>query len=243
MTSSINSVSTTQSTSSSSSTSSNLTSSTSSTTSSTSSDLSSTLSNEAVFLKLLVTQLQNQDPLSPTDTSQFTQQLVEYAQVEQQIKTNTKLDTLVSQGNTTQTAAALSFIGMEVQVSGDTTNYDGSTPLEFAYTLSSAASSITATITDSSGSTVDTLTLSTTSGSHTVTWDGTSSSGSSVSSGAYTVSISATNASGSSMDVSESVYGKVTAIESQNSTTSLLLGDVSVDLSNVIGAAPASSTA
>src|SRR6202041_3271697 len=70
------------------------------------------------FLQLLTTQLQNQDPLSPMDTSQFTQQLVEYSQVEQQIDSNTNLQTLISQGTSQSAAYATSYLGKTVTVSG-----------------------------------------------------------------------------------------------------------------------------
>src|SRR5471030_2385296 len=71
-------------------------------------------SNFTTFLQLLTTQLQNQDPLSPMDTNQFTQQLVQFAGVEQQMKTNTDLDQLVSLNKTSQATAALSFVGKQV---------------------------------------------------------------------------------------------------------------------------------
>ncbi|MGC1466407.1 MAG: flagellar hook capping FlgD N-terminal domain-containing protein, partial [Pseudolabrys sp.] len=68
-------------------------------------------SNFTEFLQLLTTQLQNQNPLDPLDTNQFTQQLVQFAQVEQQMNTNTQLQTLVSLQQTAQSTAALSYVG------------------------------------------------------------------------------------------------------------------------------------
>ena len=75
-------------------------------------------SNFDTFLQLLTTQLQHQDPLDPMDTSQFTQQLVEYSQVEQQIDSNTNLQTLISQGTSQSAAYATSYLGKTVTVSG-----------------------------------------------------------------------------------------------------------------------------
>src|ERR1700757_5369758 len=72
------------------------------------------------FLQLLTTQLQNQNPLDPLDTNQFTQQLVEFASVEQQINMNTNLQTLVSLQQTEQSTEALKFVGQTVTVSGST---------------------------------------------------------------------------------------------------------------------------
>src|SRR5471032_2242493 len=93
--------------------------------SSSSSSLSSTTGdtlagNFQTFLTLLTTQLQNQNPLDPLDTNQFTQQLVEFASVEQQLKTNDQLTTLVSLQQTTEATQALGFVGKTAVVSGNT---------------------------------------------------------------------------------------------------------------------------
>src|ERR1700704_3917573 len=78
-------------------------------------------SNFTTFLQLLTTQLRNQNPLDPMDTNQFTQQLVQFAQVEQQLKSNDQLATLVSLQQTAQQTQALSFVGKTVGVDGATT--------------------------------------------------------------------------------------------------------------------------
>jgi flagellar basal-body rod modification protein FlgD len=76
--------------------------------------------NFTTFLQLLTTQLQNQNPLDPLDTNQFTQQLVEFAQVEQQLKSNDQLSTLVSLQQTAQASSALNLVGATVVVNGQT---------------------------------------------------------------------------------------------------------------------------
>src|SRR5579884_3630424 len=73
-------------------------------------------SNFSTFLTLLTTQLKNQDPTSPMDSNQFTQQLVMYSQVEQQINTNDNLKTLISQGTTNASAMAATYLGKKVSV-------------------------------------------------------------------------------------------------------------------------------
>src|SRR3954452_2810695 len=87
------------------------------------------------FLKLLTTQLQNQDPMSPMDSSQFTNQLVQYSQVEQQIGQNDKLEKLVKMQSNNQTQASLGFIGLDVEATGSAFTYDGSSPAKMSYTL------------------------------------------------------------------------------------------------------------
>src|SRR5919109_4793721 len=68
------------------------------------------------FLLLLTKQLQNQDPLNPMDTAQFTQQLIGFSQVEQQIASNKSLEKLISLQSSTNAFNAVSFLGNEVAV-------------------------------------------------------------------------------------------------------------------------------
>src|SRR3954462_10677551 len=78
--------------------------------------------NFQTFLTILTTQLQNQNPLDPLDTNQFTQQLVQFAGVEQQLKTNDQLTKLIAAQQSTQSTQALQFVGKTAVVDGDTTN-------------------------------------------------------------------------------------------------------------------------
>lgn len=66
------------------------------------------------FLNLLTTQLQNQDPLNPMDSNEFTNQIVQFSQVEQAINTNQKLDSLVSLQLASISGAALNYVGMDI---------------------------------------------------------------------------------------------------------------------------------
>src|SRR5437868_8840841 len=91
-----------------------------SSTSSTGIDKNTLAGNFQTFLTLLTTQLKNQNPLDPLDTNQFTQQLVEFAGVEQQLKTNDDLTSLISLQQTAQSTQALTFVGKTAVVSGDT---------------------------------------------------------------------------------------------------------------------------
>src|SRR5207344_2660086 len=84
-------------------------------------------SNFTTFLQLLTTQLKNQDPLSPLDTNQFTQQLVEFAQVEQQMKSNDQLTSLVSLEKSAVASTALAYVGATVVVDGATGQLSNST--------------------------------------------------------------------------------------------------------------------
>src|SRR5436305_6938201 len=131
--------------------------------------------NFQTFLTLLTTQLKNQDPLSPLDTNQFTAQLVSFAQVEQQLKANTQLGTLVSLQQTAQNTAALNFVGQKVDVAGATAALTNGT----ATWQMSVPKPATATITikSSTGQQVFSGNYSVNAGTQPFVWDGKDSSG------------------------------------------------------------------
>src|SRR6201988_4033736 len=80
------------------------------------------------FLQLLTTQLQNQDPLSPLDTNQFTQQLVEFASVQQQVDMNTNMQTLISLQQSSEASSAMQMVGANVTLNGTTASLTSSSP-------------------------------------------------------------------------------------------------------------------
>ena len=127
-------------------------------------------SNFTTFLQLLTTQLQNQDPLSPMDTNQFTQQLVEFAQVEQQMKSNDQLTSLVSLQTSAQASQALAYVGSTVVVDGSSAQMTNS-QAKWSLNVSKPATA-TITITDSSGQTVYTGKSAVQPGGQIFTWNG-----------------------------------------------------------------------
>src|SRR5580658_3835046 len=142
------------------------------------------------FLQLLTTQLQNQNPLSPLDTNQFTQQLVEFAGVQQQINTNDSLATLVSLQQTAQSSQALEFVGKTAVVKGSTTTLTSS---EAAWGLNvPSASTVTINITNSAGATVYSNSFIANAGNNqTFTWNGLGTDGTQQPDGNYTLSATA----------------------------------------------------
>jgi flagellar basal-body rod modification protein FlgD len=183
---------------------------------------------------LLTTQLQHQDPLNPTDSSQFTSQLIQLSSVEQQEKTNSQLSDI---------ASALSTVGLSTGVAylDKTVVYNGSSaPLQngsanWSYSLNSAADSVKLTVTNSSGQVVYSGYGDTSAGGHSFSWNGTDSNGNQYTDGNYTLNVSALDSSGNT--ISSSVYGsgKVTGIDSSSGSPVLLVGNASVQLSDVIG--------
>jgi len=150
--------------------------------------------NFQTFLTLLTTQLKNQNPLDPLDTNQFTAQLVQFAQVEQQLKSNDQLATLVSLQQTAQATAALNFVGETVGVAGATAPLShGSATWNLNVPKPATGTVI---ITSAAGQTVYSGTYSMSAGTQPFAWDGKDASGLQWPDGNYTISVTAQDANG-----------------------------------------------
>lgn len=166
------------------------------------------------FLRLLTTQLQNQDPLSPMDPNQMTEQLVAFSQVEQQIKTNDQLESLLAFQTLNLTAVGLSFIGKNVEITDDEFTMDGTHGANMSYVMPEGATKGTVTITDSTGKTVYTTEANLASGTHKIEWDGKDTNGIAVPAGTYTLKVSAMDENDKSYNLTTFVPGFVEGIES-----------------------------
>ncbi len=186
------------------------------------------------FLTMLTTQLKNQDPMSPMNSSQFTNQLVQFASVEQQINTNTNLATLINLQSTDQQAAAINYVGKTVESSGSTLALQNG-KADFSYTLPSQASQVTISIQDASGQTVATVPApSLAAGTTQVAWNGTGLNGSTLPDGQYTLSIAATDTNQQPLTATTNVYGTVTGVTSNSTNgTELSMGSAAIPLSSV----------
>ena len=163
------------------------------------------------FLQLLTTQLKNQNPLDPLDTNQFTQQLVQFAQVEQQLKSNDQLATLVSLQKTAQSTAALGFVGQKVLVDGATASLvDGSA--NWSLNVPKPAV-VTINIRSSTGQTVFTGSYTMSAGVNDFAWDGKSANGTQWPDGSYTMVVTAKDAGGQAVAVPTEVEGMVNSAD------------------------------
>jgi flagellar basal-body rod modification protein FlgD len=168
-------------------------------------------SNFTTFLQLLTTQLKNQNPLDPLDTNQFTQQLVQFAQVEQQMKSNDQLSSLVSLEKSAQASTALAYVGATVVVDGSTAALtNGSATWNLNVTKPSTA---TITISDSTGQNVFTGTAGVNPGTQTFTWNGRGNDGRIWPSGNYTLTATAVDASNQSVAISTEVQAVVDSVD------------------------------
>ncbi|MGQ9365331.1 flagellar hook assembly protein FlgD [Azospirillum sp. ST 5-10] len=143
------------------------------------------------FLRLLTTQMQNQDPLKPMDTNEMTNQLVQFANVEQNIATNSRLDKLLKSQQTAATASGLSYLGKVVEYEGDTFPYiSGMETAELSYELDHAAKEVRVDILDSAGRIVRSFNGGTDAGKpNTVTWDFKDDRGNAVQPGNYRINV------------------------------------------------------
>ena len=168
--------------------------------------------NFQTFLTLLTTQLQNQNPLDPLDTNQFTQQLVQFASVEQQLKTNDQLTTLVSLQQTAQSTQALGFVGKTAVVDGSTTAVKNGTA---TWELSVPSNSnVNVSITNSTGQTVFTGAYSVNAGNNQpFTWDGKGTDGTQWPDGQYKLTATGADASGNPVAISTQIQGVVDSVD------------------------------
>jgi flagellar basal-body rod modification protein FlgD len=188
------------------------------------------------FLKLLTTQLQYQDPLSPMDNSEFIAQLAQFSQVEQLQGVGSRLDTLlIAQASANQLNTA-SLVGREIRFRSDAITVTGTgAPTSFEVTLDAAATSGSAVITDSSGRTVRTIQLGLrNAGTSEVEWDGLDQNGKPVPAGDYVVTLSAAAADKSKVGTSLSVRGVVAGVTFENQAPELLVAGRQVKMSDVV---------
>jgi flagellar basal-body rod modification protein FlgD len=190
------------------------------------------------YLKILTTQLQNQDPTNATDPNQFTQELIEMEQVQSQITNNTDLQSLTNATTANGLATGVMYIGGYVRA--DTSSGEFSligSAAEIGYTLPEAATSTTINIEDSSGTVVATINGGTASGDNYVTWNGAETSGSTAPDGAYTFVVNALDSSGNAItSTNPTALFYVSGVQSNsNGTLTLDSGPLSLLSTDVTG--------
>jgi flagellar basal-body rod modification protein FlgD len=205
------------------------------TTTTTTSTASKTLAgNFQTFLTLLTTQLQNQDPTSPMDSNQFTQQLVMYSQVEQQIAGNEKLDSLIALSQNQTSNLAMSYLGKNIVLS-DGTGLMTDSKADWTYGLNNDASATTLTVKNSSGKVVYSKQMDATgntAGTHTFSWDGKDTNGDVLSDGLYTLVVSSTGSDGKAVTSSIASKAQVSGVDLSGTSPQLVIGTSEVPLSS-----------
>src|SRR4051812_32474151 len=188
----------------------------------TTSDTATLASNFTTFLTLLTTQLKNQNPLDPLDTNQFTQQLVQFAGVEQQMKMNSQMTSLINIEQAAQSTAAMAYLGATATVDGSTTKLAGG---KAAWTFNSDKPATgTISISDSTGNLAYSGTFTLNAGQQNFAWDGKGNNGTKWPDGAYKMTITAKDTSGNSVAVSTTVSGTVDSVDLTSTPPTLSIG-------------------
>jgi len=188
------------------------------------------------FLTLLTSQLQNQDPLEPMKSEQFTQQLVQFSQVEQQIETNDQLESLVSLSLAAQHGALVEYIGKSVEGSTARTRLtDGEATWQFE--LEDDPQSVSVAILDDRGRTVRSDAINGEAGANSFTWDGRDNQGNALPNGVYSISIAARGEDNLSVPVKVRASGTVDGVEVVDGVAQLLVNGAVLPLSNVTSVA------
>lgn len=194
------------------------------------------------FLSLLVTQLQNQDPLNPTDSTEFTAQLAQFSSLEQLHNINDNLKNMEQFQIAMTNSQAVSYIGKEITAQGNTVQLENGRPAECHFELEAPAALTAITVYDASGGFVrsfETGLLG--SGRQSAVWDGLDKNGNQSPPGLYRFEVQAVDANNESLNVTPLISSVVTGVSFKNQTASLITGlqtiaiDDVVDVSEVIG--------
>jgi flagellar basal-body rod modification protein FlgD len=188
-------------------------------------------SNFNQFLTLLTTQLKNQDPTAPTDTNQFTQELVQFTGVQQSVATNTNLTQLIQLQQGSQVLQSAQVVGHKATVSaGQIALQGGAGEIDFTTT---ASEPVQIAIVNSAGATLRDVTLTSQAGSNSWHWDGRDNAGNQLADGAYGVALETGTTNADATAVPFSVVGTATGLTNSANGLQLQLGALSVGLSNV----------
>ena len=185
------------------------------------------------FLSLLTTQLKNQNPLDPLDTNDFTQQLVQFTEVEQTIKQNDHLENLIKLSAANTITNLVGFLGREVTLAGDTAELKDGTA-SWNYEIHGAADTSTLSVLDANGVPVFTTSGSAPTGKTTFFWDGRTDAGTTAPDGKYTLAISAVDSSGTALNVTTETVGVVDGVDFSGDEPFLLIGGREVKLDEIL---------
>jgi flagellar basal-body rod modification protein FlgD len=185
------------------------------------------------FLKILMAQLQNQDPLKPMEGTEFTAQLAQFSSLEQLFTTNRHLESIKSGQDDSGRLDALNLIGKEVLTDGDRIALTEGTVAKAAFRIDKSAS-CTALITDGAGNTIRKIDLGTLEGGeHALLWDGRNNAGNLQEPGTYRFNITATDTAGDKVQVDQMVWGRVDRVSVEGQSPVAFVGEIPIDVSQI----------
>ena len=187
------------------------------------------------FLNLLVTQLQNQDPLNPTDSVEFTAQLAQFSSLEQLSNVNDNLEQLQNYQASINNSQAVSLIGKDITANGNSLQLTDGGPVGCDFSLDGSAAVVMVSIYDATGEFVKSFEgQDLAAGQHTLYWDGSDKDGNQVTDGTYTFEILAADAEGQNIKTTTLFSGTVDKVTFENNQAYLLSGYQKFALGDVI---------
>ena len=187
------------------------------------------------FLNLLITQLQNQDPLNPTDSTEFTAQLAQFSSLEQLGNVNTNLTEMKNFQASINNSQSVSLIGKTITANGDSIQLGDDRPVHCNFKLANNAAVVVASIYDSTGKFVaDFKTENLDAGQHSLLWDGTDNAGRLLPNGDFAFKIQAEDANGRDISATTFFSGTVESVTFENSTSYLISGNHKIALGDII---------
>ncbi len=197
-----------------------------------------------MFLKLMITQLKYQDPLSPQSNTEFTSQMAQFSSLEQLTNVNTNLASLSQINSSVANAQSLAMIGKEVKAAGNTVEVHNSSSSAITFSLPSDVGTSSIHITNSAGEVVATLNGGTlASGEHTVQWNAKDNAGNWLPDGTYTYAVDAKSVSGQTVDATTFMRGIVKSVSNDKGITYLQIGTGKVLTTDVMEVGQAAASA
>lgn len=187
------------------------------------------------FLKLLVTQLQNQDPLNPADSTEFISQLAQFSSLEQLTSVNENLKIVQLFDQSINNSQAINFVGKTVKASGSIFELGSGETHEIQFQLGEDAATVYVRIYNSSGEIIKKIEMDqVAAGEQSVVWDGKDENGNSVSAGTYSFSVQAKNKDGEAMSAAAYIEETVTGVSYHDGSTYLLAKGIEIPYSAII---------
>jgi len=187
------------------------------------------------FLTLLITQLQHQDPLNPTDSVEFTAQLAQFSSLEQLGNVNDNLEKLELYQASINNSQAVAFIGKEIVAGGNTLTVAGGQPVACQFELSADAAAVSVSVYDDSGGFVRSLDgRSMAAGRQSVLWDARDQNGNPVADGAYRFEIMAEDGEGEQLQTRSFANGVVSGVSFADNVTYLICDGRKIPVSDVV---------
>jgi flagellar basal-body rod modification protein FlgD len=190
------------------------------------------------FLKMMIAELQNQDPLNPMDGTQYASQLAQFSSLEQLSNLNTTMTQSVSaNANLTQSitnSLAANLIGKDVRVNDSNITVNGQSSMTLGYNLASNAKTVDVKILDSNGAVVKTISgASSNSGDNKLSWDMTDDNGNKLANGSYSFEVDAVDESGAAMTPTLFRLGTITGVKFTSSGTNVVVDGADYPISDI----------